>query len=99
MISSIPLFEVINVLASDLKNSLDILPSAADAAAAVKSNVVKTFVTDGLINFYTKGKGAFSNVPRSLPGSSPDCIDFSIILFSWWIICESLTQPWNLSIC
>ena len=46
--------------------------SVADTDA-VKPNGMKTFLANGLITFFIKGKPVFSNGPKSVPKNPPDC--------------------------
>ena len=73
-ISSISLFEIINVvllLLPDPKIFLCILASVADAAA-VNPNGIKTLLANGLIAFFIRGNPVFSNEAKSLPRNPPD---------------------------
>ena len=52
--------------------------SVADAAA-VNPNGIKTLLANGLSTFPIKGNPVFSNGPKSLPKSPPDCL----VLCNW----------------
>ena len=80
MISFISSFEVINVVAREVKSEgrpgpkkiLWIAASIADVAA-VNPNQIKTLLANGLSTFFVKGNPVFSNVPKILPENPPDC--------------------------
>ena len=71
MISSISSFESINVVIPDPKTFFWIAASVA-VAAAVNPNGIKTLLANDLSTSSVKGKQAFSNSPKSLPGNPPD---------------------------
>ena len=70
--SSISSFDIIRVVVPDPKIFLCIPASSADATA-VNPNGTKKHLAKGLIKFFISGKPVFSNGPRSLPRTSPDC--------------------------
>ena len=50
------------------------IPASAADAAAVNPNGTETVLANDLITFFINGNPVFSNGPRSLPRSPPDCI-------------------------
>ena len=50
------------------------IPLSATYAAAVNSNVIKTFLANGEIKFFIDDKQAFINGPSILPRNQRDCI-------------------------
>ena len=83
--SSISLFDIINVVVHEPKIFLCI-PASAPDAAAVNPYGIKTLLADGLITYFTNGNPVFNNGPRSLPRNPPDCI----ILDNW--VFDNLTS-------
>ena len=78
--SSISLFDIINVVVfPDRSIFLCMLASAADAAA-VSFKGISTLLANGLITFDIKGNPVFSNGPNNLPKNLLDCI----ILDNWF---------------
>ena len=69
--SFISSFGIINVVIPDPNIFLLIATSVADAAA-VKPNVIKTFLANGLSTFFIKGNPVFSNDPKSPLKNLPD---------------------------
>ena len=78
--SSISLFDIINVLFPDPHTFLCIsAPAAEDAAVNPKG--VKTILANGLITIFFNGNPFFSNGSSNLPRNPPDCIIFDNWLF------------------
>ena len=48
------------------------IPASAADAAAVNANGIKMLLANDLITFFIIGNPVFNNVPKSLPGNSPD---------------------------
>ena len=78
--SSISLFEIINVVIPNPRIFLYIPATAADVAT-VNPNGIKTLLANGLNAFFIKGKPVFSNGPRSLPRNPPDVLCFRQLSF------------------
>ena len=80
MISSIYLFEVINVAIPESEICLWIPATAA--AAAVNPNSIKTLLAEGISVVFLKGETGLSNGPQSLPKSPPDytCLDSYVFI-------------------
>ena len=55
------------------------IPASSLDAAAIKPRGIKMLLANGLITFFISSNPAFSNGPRSLPRTPPDCI----ILDNW----------------
>ena len=98
MTSFISSFEFINVVDREAKSgghvpdpnvSLWIAASVADATA-VNTNDIKTLLANGLSIFYIKDKPVFSNRPKSLPRSPPDCPILCNWAFDDFILAEEL---------
>ena len=70
-ISSISLFEIINVVLPDPNIFLSLAASVAESAA-VNPNGIKTLLANGLSTFPIKGNPVFSNGRKSLPENPPD---------------------------
>ena len=91
MISSLFPLEIINVLLPDPNTFIRIAASvlaAAAAAAAVTSNDVKTLLANGLNTFLIKGNPNFSNGPKRLPKSPPDCTISGNWIFDNFILAD-----------
>ena len=91
MISSLFPLEIINVLLPDPNIFIRIAASvlaAAAAAAAVMSNDVKTLLANGLNTFLIKGNPNFSNGPKRLPKSPPDCTISGNWIFDNFILAD-----------
>ena len=79
MISSIYLFEVINVAIPESEICLWI---PATAAAAVNPNSIKTLLAEGISVIFIKGETGLSNGPQSLLKNPPDytCLDSYVFI-------------------
>ena len=88
MISIISSLKDINVVLPDPNIFLWIAASVADAA--VKPNGIKTLFANGLSTFSIKCNPAFSNGPKSLPKSPPDCCILCNWVFDNFIFAEEL---------
>ena len=64
--------------------------SAADDAAAVNPNGVKTLLGDGWIIFFIVGNPVFSNGRRSLWKNPPDCNILDDWVFEFLILTDEL---------
>ena len=73
IISSISLFEIINIVIPDPKTFFCTAASVADNIA-VNLNGVKTILANGLGTFIIKGKPVFSNGFKCLPNNPPHCL-------------------------
>ena len=74
IISSISLFDIINVVIFPDPNIFLCIPASAADAAAVNSKGIKTLLANGLITFFIKGNPVLSNGPSNLPRNPPDYI-------------------------
>ena len=72
MISFISSLQINNAVLTDSNIFLGIAVSVADAVA-VNADRIKTLLANGLSTFPIKGNPVFSNDPKSLPKSPPDC--------------------------
>ena len=61
------------------------------AGAAVNLNSIKTLLANGLTLFFINGKRTFINGPRSLLGSSSDCVVFDLKVFDNFLSADKLS--------
>ena len=72
-----------------------------DDYAVVNSYGIKTVLANGFRIFFINGKSAFSNVPKSLPKNTPDCLTLCNRTFGNFIIAEEFITKslWSLKTC